>query len=236
MNRRWVQQAWPAIAVGTAIVAVAVAALFGRPVFHKAPIHVRTGRRPGGVGGGGPPEVPSIHQNLALNSRWLVYTLLTLAALGAVILVAATVIAFRSEIQQRVPFLHAPDDDETGSVDGDNTDDVLAAIDAGIVDLADDDADSRAAVIACWVRLERVAEAAGIALAPDGTSSDLVAQLLERQRVSADTLAAMAELYRTARYSSQVIEAPMRDAAREAFQRLRREIAGPRTRIGGRVR
>ena len=67
---------------------------------------------------------------------------------------------------------------------------VVAALDAGLVELDDADADPRRAVIACWVRLEQAAAAAGTPRAAGDTSTDLVGCALLRRRTgsSADVL------------------------------------------------
>ncbi len=59
---------------------------------------------------------------------------------------------------------------------------MLAAVDAGLADL--DDGDPRAAVIACWVRLEEAAAAAGTPREPGDTPGELVLRLLAGHQVS----------------------------------------------------
>jgi hypothetical protein len=103
-------------------------------------------------------------------------------------------------------------------------DQVLAAVDESIAELARDDTDPRAAVIMCWVRLEEVAAVAGTERAPGDTSSELVQRLLGDHQVSSSVLMSLADLYRRARYSSQIIETSMRADAREALSRLRDEL------------
>ncbi|MBF9133751.1 DUF4129 domain-containing protein [Plantactinospora sp. S1510] len=102
---------------------------------------------------------------------------------------------------------------------------VVAALDAGLVDLSDGDADPRKAVIACWVRLEQAAAAAGVERRPGDTPAELVTRLLGAGRpVSADVLAAFAEVYREARYATHTVDERMRAQARSALQRLRTEL------------
>ena len=102
---------------------------------------------------------------------------------------------------------------------------VVAALDAGLVDLSDSDADPRRAVIACWVRLEQAAAAAGIARQLGDTPTDLVTRLLGGgPSVSADVLAAFAEVYREARYATHTVDERMRGQARSALQRLRADL------------
>lgn len=103
---------------------------------------------------------------------------------------------------------------------------VVAALDAGLVDLSDTDADPRRAVIACWVRLEQAAAAAGVPAQVGDTPTDLVTRLLSGGRpVSADVLSAFAEVYREARYAaSHTVDERMRSQARDALRRLRTEL------------
>jgi hypothetical protein len=113
---------------------------------------------------------------------------------------------------------------------------VVAALDAGLIDLSDADADPRRAVIACWVRLEQAAAAAGIPGQVGDTPTDLVTRLLRGSPdsaveagggpviVSADVLAAFAHVYREARYATHTVDERMRTQARSALTRLRAEL------------
>ncbi|MBO4208705.1 DUF4129 domain-containing protein [Micromonospora echinofusca] len=103
---------------------------------------------------------------------------------------------------------------------------VVAALDAGLVDLSDTDTDPRRAVIACWVRLEEAAAAAGVPRSVGDTPTDLVTRLLgsASARISADVLATFAHVYRQARYATHTVDEQMRDEARSALARLRAEL------------
>ncbi|GAB3139542.1 hypothetical protein GCM10027290_08900 [Micromonospora sonneratiae] len=102
---------------------------------------------------------------------------------------------------------------------------VVDALDAGLVELSDSDTDPRRAVIACWVRLEQTAAAAGLPRQVGDTPTDLVSRLLRaRASVSADVLAEFAHVYREARYATRVVDERMRGQARSALQRLRAEL------------
>ncbi|MEV4631560.1 DUF4129 domain-containing protein [Micromonospora sp. NPDC049523] len=103
---------------------------------------------------------------------------------------------------------------------------VRAALDAGLVDLSDSDTDPRRAVIACWVRLEQAAAAAGMPRQVGDTPTDLVTRLLRNGTgvVSAEVLAAFAHVYREARYATHSVDEQMRAQARSALQRLRTEL------------
>jgi hypothetical protein len=105
---------------------------------------------------------------------------------------------------------------------------VRAAVDQGLSDL-DDDSDPRRAIIACWVRLEQVAGAAGVERSVSDTPTDLVVRLLETHLVvDAVVLAQLADLYREARYAEHAVDEAMRLRARAALGRLQTDLAGPR--------
>ena len=91
------------------------------------------------------------------------------------------------------------------------------------------DADPRRAVIACWVRLEQAAAAAGTPRQPGDTSTELVGRLLREHQVSADVLEAFAAVYREARFAPHEVDLGMRDQARAALRRLRDELDGAST-------
>ncbi|TDB69441.1 MULTISPECIES: DUF4129 domain-containing protein [unclassified Micromonospora] len=109
---------------------------------------------------------------------------------------------------------------------------VVAALDAGLVELDDADTDPRTAVIACWVRLEEAATEVGVPRRTGDTPTDLVTRLLRGDVAagvpaiaSADVLDGFAHVYREARYATHTVDARMRDQARAALRRLRGELA-----------
>ncbi|MEU8815065.1 DUF4129 domain-containing protein [Actinoplanes sp. NPDC048796] len=104
---------------------------------------------------------------------------------------------------------------------------LVAALDAGLEELSDTDRDPRRAVIACWVRLEQAAAAAGTPRHPGDSPTDLVGRLLNEQQVDAAVLAALLEVYREARYATHTVDDRMRRQAREALQRLRADLGAP---------
>jgi hypothetical protein len=104
-------------------------------------------------------------------------------------------------------------------------DDLVAALDAGLLDLSDTDLDPRRAVIACWLRLEQAAADAGTPRHPGDTPGDLVGRLLAEQQVDAGVLVDLAAVYRRARYASHTVDEDMRVDARAALQRLRADLA-----------
>ncbi|MFE9203726.1 DUF4129 domain-containing protein [Micromonospora sp. NPDC007230] len=108
---------------------------------------------------------------------------------------------------------------------------VVAALDAGLVELDDRSTDPRTAVIACWVRLEEAAEEAGVPRLAGDTATDLVTRLLRGDPAagvpaiaSAGVLDGFAHVYREARYATHAVDEQMRDQARAALRRLRTEL------------
>lgn len=101
---------------------------------------------------------------------------------------------------------------------------LVAALDAGLEELSDTDRDPRRAVIACWVRLEQAAAAAGTPRHPGDSPTDLVGRLLSEQQVDARVLAALLDVYRQARYATHTVDDQMRRQARSALERLRADL------------
>jgi hypothetical protein len=107
---------------------------------------------------------------------------------------------------------------------GQTAEDLVAALDAGLEELSDTDRDPRRAVIACWVRLEQAAAAAGTPRHPGDSPTDLIGRLLAEQQVDAAVLAALMEVYREARYATHAVDDRMRQQARYALERLRADL------------
>jgi hypothetical protein len=107
---------------------------------------------------------------------------------------------------------------------GRTNDELVAALDAGLEELSDTDRDPRRAVIACWVRLEQAAAAAGSLRHPGDSPTDLVGRLLSEQRVDGQVLAALLDVYRQARYATHTVDDEMRQQARSALERLRADL------------
>ena len=84
-------------------------------------------------------------------------------------------------------------------------------------------------MIACWVRLEEVAAAAGTPREPGDTPSELVTRLLAAHQVSPGVLRSLADLYLAARYGIGDIDAQMRTRARASLGQLRAELARSRS-------
>jgi hypothetical protein len=227
---------WPLLVVGGLLATVAVASVVGTPGVHRIPVpdtlrtriappsnipHLSAQPQHTGTGHG----LQSVYNyHLAPWARNLVAGLCLAVVVVVVgfLLWRLIVMWLESRSQRRLTAAGA-----TAGMTRRQA--VLDAVDAGIAELARADGDARAAVIACWVRLEEVAAAAGTVRAPGDTSSDLVARMLADHQVSAPVLRSLAELYRTARYSPRTVEASMREQARAALGHLRDELARSRS-------
>ncbi|MEV4705756.1 DUF4129 domain-containing protein [Actinoplanes sp. NPDC049316] len=149
-------------------------------------------------------------------AAWIV---LAVAGLAVLILVTWAVIRDRSRRRVRRGARRAEPRPETRTAE-----DLVAALDAGLQELSDTDRDPRRAVIACWVRLEQAAAAAGTPRHAGDSPTDLVARLLAEQRVEAAVLTPFAHVYRQARYATHTVDDQMRHQARSALERLRADL------------
>lgn len=80
------------------------------------------------------------------------------------------------------------------------------------------------AIIACWMRLEDVAAAAGTERRPAETSAELTRRVLAEHQVTGQTLGHLSELYREARFSAHTLPDSARDEARAALEQIRTEL------------
>lgn len=153
-------------------------------------------------------------------------TLVVLGLVASTILVVVALLLWallRSVLGQRSSRRYIADE-ETGTEVAARAD-VLAAVEAGLADLVDAERDPRAAVIACWLRLEEAAAAAGTPRLPSDSPADLVDRLLGSHRVARGTLTDLAEMYRVARYATtHIIDESMRQQAVAALERVRVEL------------
>ncbi|WP_157545360.1 DUF4129 domain-containing protein [Hamadaea tsunoensis] len=118
-----------------------------------------------------------------------------------------------------------------GSARVDSAKEIQKAVDQGLVELDDSDADPRKVVIACWVRLERAADLAGMPRKPGDTPTELVLRLLADRAVDGTVLNDFADVYRAARYSPHVVDVTMRDRARGALRVLRDALTVERAEV-----
>ncbi|WP_155374217.1 DUF4129 domain-containing protein [Catellatospora vulcania] len=227
--RRW----WPLLAVAALLMlAAATASVSVLPIGRAAPEQSASPNPTPTASASPTPRSspsPSAAPEEAADAGWL-----GAVGLGALLLIGAAVLVVllkaaaksttkfrRRAIREKPPTRLAQLTDE---------EEVVAALDAGLLDLDDDAADPRTAVIACWVRLEQAAAAAGVPRLPDDTATDLVVRMLHRRSLDAGVLNGFADVYRRARYATHRVDDDMRLQARASLHRLRDELtAGTRT-------
>jgi hypothetical protein len=224
--RRW----WPLLVVAALLVAVGGAAALASPQLTSLPTPTSTlapQTPPEPSRSDAPHRPPESPPSAAKNSSsslpgWVTVLLLGLFLVILIVgLVTVLWIMAKGNLRRRQGNLDEPDDLPSPAA---RTEDVVAALDAGLIDLSDTDLDPRRAVIACWVRLEQVAASAGTPRQPADSPTDLVTRLLAEHAVDAAALAGFAEVYREARYATHVVDERMRGQARGALERLRAEL------------
>jgi hypothetical protein len=156
---------------------------------------------------------------------WLFYKLLIvlLPTVGVLLLILLIV---RLVPGMHLPRVRRPAVEQTEDLPSIRPDEVASQVTATLDDTiaAFRQGDRQRAVIACWIRLEQIAEAAGFARQRSETSSELADRWLARLPLSREPLLTLAELYREARYSSHRLPDAALDTARSALEQLRREI------------
>ena len=100
---------------------------------------------------------------------------------------------------------------------------LLASIERGIDDLAAIK-DPRAAVIACYARLEEVSAATGVVRRASDTPFEHLARLLERHNVTGSSARRLTELFEQARFSNKTINESTRMEALEALEDVREQL------------
>ncbi len=225
---------WPLLTVGGLLAAVAVLSVLSRPGFHHIPVPptVRQKIRPQQTITDHPTAIvlqSSSPSGAVIHSS----SLLTTIAGWICAAIAVAVVGFLIWYVIKLWLDAAPARQNAKAIAEipplTRREAVIAAVDAGISELARADGDSRSAIIACWVRLEHVAEAAGTPRSAGDTSSDLVERLLGAHQVSQPVLTELALLYRTARYSTASIDPSMRDRALSAYEHLRTDLLRSRS-------
>lgn len=118
-------------------------------------------------------------------------------------------------------WLFRPEPEE--STHEDVSPELLASIERGIDDLAAIK-DPRAAVIACYARLEEVSAASGVPRRPSDTPFEHLARLLERHNVTGPCARRLTELFEQAKFSNKEINESTRTEALEALEDVRAQL------------
>lgn len=183
------------LAVGTIGVIYLLARVFGDgdgPSVSAPPASTAPSPGPEAVGPGASPALP------------------LLAVGGLVLLVAAGV--------GTLVLVRRARDAERADPSGDG--DLWHEVDAGINALSAIP-DPRAAVLACYARMQRVVDAAGIARSPSDTPLETLENVLRERRVPAASACELTRLFEWARFSPHEIDEAMRREARAALIRVR---------------
>ncbi|HEY8452939.1 MAG: DUF4129 domain-containing protein [Micromonosporaceae bacterium] len=233
---RWVPVVVAVLAVGVAGLAAAGPGFVGRPV----PPARLDDPLPGGERQSG--GLPSIPPDLDASEEQVpgsdLFEALFLAFVAAAVLTTAVLVAYQiyrtihnlltARVRRRELERRASQPDEEFEAEQ-----VRGAVRAGLADL-DAGGDPRRAVIACWLRLERIAAAAGTAREIADTPGDLVGRLLARHRVSRAALERLADAYRLARFAPAQVGPELVGIAREALRDLDAQLRLPVDAGGGR--
>lgn len=107
-----------------------------------------------------------------------------------------------------------------------NEDRLLAGIDAGLEDLSSIK-DPRAAVIACYVRMLKVAGDAGVERRTSDTPFEALHRLLDKHGVTEPSARQLTLLFERARFSNHHIDETMRSEALDALLEIRSELSVP---------
>jgi hypothetical protein len=224
--RRWL----PLLAVAALLAGAFVAAVYSEPQVDIAPLPTP---KPSTAGAGGPSaslasapaesEPPEPRKILIVIPPWVNVILTVVCVIALAVLAALLVwVVMRDTIQARGRPIEVDEGPAKPAVP--RAEEVAAALDAGLADLSDADTDPRRAVIACWVRLERAAAAAGTPRHPSDVPADYVLRLLAAHRISRPVLDRFASVYRYARYSTGPVDEGMRSIAVSALGQLRAEL------------
>jgi uncharacterized protein DUF4129 len=222
-TRRWV----PLVIVGGLLGVAAIAASIATPGVHSVPIPSDSA---GGAGGGSTSASAAPSLDVGSGTARPVFGVPGWASWIGGLSAAAFVITVVAVLVWHFVRNHwldirqvARDDDPSGEAMSARREEVIAALDEGIARLAGD-GDARSAVIACWVRLEEVADAAGTPRVPSDAPADLVTRLLGAHHVSTAALTSLADLYRAARYSTSLIDNSMRARALSSLSTIRGQL------------
>jgi hypothetical protein len=223
--RRWL----PLLAVAALLAAVFVASALADPQFNVAPLTAPAGSPQPDASGTGiesqepvPSGAPAEDDRPFTIPGWVETVLGVLCALVALLVVGVLIfIAVRDSIQAR----GRPIDVDKGAPKPvSHAAEVVAALDAGLDQLAKTGSDPRSVVISCWVRLEEAAASAGTPRRQSDAPADYVLRLLEGHQISRPVLDRLTAVYRAARYSFGDVDESMRADAVSALQHLRTEL------------
>jgi hypothetical protein len=116
---------------------------------------------------------------------------------------------------------------EGADVDEGDDDALVAEVDAGIEDLRSI-RDPRAAVVACYARMERFFRAEGLRRRPSDTPLEFIARALRARSIEGPSPLGLTRLFERARFSDHPVDEPMRGDALTALEDVRAQLEAQR--------
>jgi hypothetical protein len=147
----------------------------------------------------------------------VLYALLVLALIGGIVVCVVL-------LRRRQPGHDVLPPDEASLAEGQRSD-LEDAVSSGQRALAELD-DARAAIIACYVAMERSLAAAGADHAAADTPDEFLARAVAAGLVRGTAAGELTGLFYEARFSAHELTAAQRDAAREALEQLAADLRG----------
>lgn len=232
-GHRWVPVVLVAVAVSAAALATAGPGFVGppAPVLRETPPPEAGG--PGGSGNQRPQPEPQAGDESGfaaalLDVLFVIFAVLlglAVLALLARLLYDGVRTLLTVRMERRLVERHRASQPTDADAEAE-AEEVREAVRAGLAGL--DAGDPRRAVIACWLRLERVAASAGTARMAADTPGDLTHRLLARHRVSRQALERLAEAYRRARYAPTEVTEDLAASSREALRAVHADLSASR--------
>lgn len=163
---------------------------------------------------------PARHFRFQLPLHWLAKLSIIAAALGLVALIWLIVgVVPRLSYRRRRPSRAPPEDEAVPELAEYPSEELNRTFATALTAVAIGDANR--AIVACWIRLEQIAEDCGYVRLPSETSTELVTKWLGATSLPTGPLGELAQLYREARYSGHAMSAAATDRARTALTQLR---------------
>lgn len=153
-------------------------------------------------------------------SAWIGQVLAIAGVAAGMVLLALLLVAVARRVRQEKPLQAATAvAGEAQVLDEDVLTEVAESLDEALQRLSVG-ADVDAAILACWYRLERAAEASGVPRRPSQTTEEFTVSVLAATPVDSADLRALADLYRRAMFSGVPATEQDRGRARGCLERL----------------
>ena len=204
--------------LAAALIAIPAVLLLAKPLHgHPLPLPTQPQPTPAGSATAAVTRAPRPSAPFRVPLPGVLYLLLVLALIGGIV---ACVMLLR----RQQPDLDVLPPDTAALADGQRSD-LQEAVSSGRRALAGLD-DARAAIIACYVAMERSLAAAGAAHAAADTPDEFLARAAAAGLVRGAAAAELTGLFYEARFSAHELTVLQRDAARQALEQLAADLRG----------